>query len=376
MNKNLFSRPILVEINLKNLQYNIRQIKKVLSKKTKILAVVKTNAYGHGLIEVTKACLKERVDFLGVTSVEEGIQLREKNIKLPILILGTLFPFENFKYILRYNLIPTIASISGLESYSYYSKKLNKKGVFHLKIDTGMGRIGISPESIDKFLERYLTHKNLLMEGVFTHFSSADSDDEYTLEQINIFDNAIKKIRKIFPNSNLIVHACNSSGMLKFQQAHYSMVRSGLCIYGLKPFEDSHKFITTKPVLSWKAKIVFLKKVPEGKSISYGRTFITKKPTLVATIPVGYGDGYNRKLSNRGYVFIKNKIAPVIGRVTMDMTMIDVTDIKNVKIGDEVSLIDSEAKIYVEDMAKLVGTINYEIVCNIHPRVPRIYAEE
>ena len=376
MNKNIFSRPTWVEINLKHLRHNIRQIKKILSPDVKILAVVKTNAYGHGIYEVANVCSKEKVDFLGVTSVEEGILLREKNIKLPILILGTLFPFENFKYILRYNLTPTISSLAGLPEYSYYSKKLNKKGIFHLKVDTGMGRIGIKPESIDDFLEDLSTYRNLSIGGIFTHFSSADSDEKYTLEQIETFDNIIKKVKKNKLYQNLIFHTCNSAGMLKFKQAHYSMVRPGLCIYGLKPFENSHKYIDTRPVLSWKTKIVFLKKVPEGKSISYGRTFITKKPTLVATIPVGYGDGYNRKLSNKGYVFVKNKIVPIIGRVTMDMTMIDVTDVPDVKVGDEVSLINSEVNISVEDMAKIVDTINYEIVCNIHPRVPRIYVEK
>ncbi len=376
MDRNIFSRPTWVEINLKNIRYNIKQIKKLLSPETKILAVVKTNAYGHGLIEVTNICCQEKVDFLGVTSVEEGVLLREKKINLPILILGTLYPFENFKYTLKYNIIPTIASISGLEAYSYYSKKLNKIGVFHLKVETGMGRIGISPESIDVFLEKLLSYKNVIMGGVFTHFSSADSDKEYTLEQINIFNKTVKKIKKFISHKTFVVHACNSSGMLKFKQAHYSMVRPGLCLYGLIPFEDSFKYIDTKPVLSWKTKIVFLKKVPKGKSISYGRTFVTKRPTVVATIPVGYGDGYNRKLSNKGYVFIKNKIAPIIGRVTMDMTMTDVTDINDVKVGDEVSLIDSSANISVEDIAKLTETINYEVVCNIHPRVPRIYVEK
>jgi len=376
MDKKFFSRPTWIEINLKHLRHNIRQIKKILSPNVKILAVVKTNAYGHGIFEVAKACTQEKVDYLGVTSVEEGILLREKKIKLPILILGTLFPFENFKYILKYNLTPTISSLAGLSAYSYYSKKLNKRGIFHLKVDTGMGRIGINPESIDNFLENLSTHKNLLMEGIFTHFSSADSDEKYTLEQIEIFDNIIKKVKKSKSCQNLIFHACNSAGMLKFKQAHYSMVRPGLCIYGLKPFENSNEFIDTKPVLSWKARIVFLKKVLEGKSISYGRTFITKKPTLVATIPVGYGDGYNRKLSNKGYVFVKNKIVPIIGRVTMDMTMIDVTDVPDVKVGDEVSLINSEVNISVEDIAKILDTINYEIVCNIHPRVLRVYVEK
>ncbi|MDI6641156.1 MAG: alanine racemase [Elusimicrobiota bacterium] len=399
MSQQNFSRPIWTEINLSNLKHNLEQIRKFLrvaGSRAKIIAVVKTNAYGHGLVEISKKCIEENaVSMLGVTSVEEGIALRNNGITLPVLILGTLFPFENFKEVNEYNLTPTIASIDGLKALekfscrqrSYSKGRFGGKTKFHLKIDTGMGRIGISPGNINQFLRELNNCKNVVLEGVFTHFSSANSDTDYTLYQIREFETVLAKIRLLHyattpyhgsRNDNLVIHACNSAAMLKFPQAHYSCVRPGLCIYGLLPFENANKYIRTLPVLSWKTRIVFIKHLPKGISISYNRTFITKRPTTVATIPVGYGDGYNRKLSNRAKVIVRNNVGatfkvPVIGRVTMDLTMIDVTQVKNVRVGDEVILIGPG--ICVEDLANWSQTINYEIVCNIHPRVPRIYVQ-
>ena len=360
-------RPTWVEVNLCNIEHNLKQIRSKISPKTKLLAVVKTNAYGHGLVEVTKTCVKCGVEYLGVTSIDEGLVLRNKGVKLPILILGSIYPFSNFVEVIEYRLTPAIASLQGQQAFNEYAKKKNKTVPFHLKIDTGMGRIGISPTGISEFIQKLKECRRLKLEGVFTHFASADSNPEYTSSQINLFTSVISEIKNA-GYKNIISHSANSSAMLKYPKSHFDMVRTGLCIYGLLPFPGADESINTKPALQWKTKVIFIKNLPPGRAISYGTTFVTDKKSVIATLPVGYGDGYSRFLSNRGYVFIKGKKAPVVGRVTMDMVMIDVTDIPGVRIGDEVTLLGS-----VEDMAGLIGTINYEVVCNIHPRVKRIY---
>ncbi|MEW6041885.1 MAG: alanine racemase [Elusimicrobiota bacterium] len=367
-----FSRPVWVEVDLKNLRHNIRAVKKFVclqKKSPKILAVVKTDAYGHGLLPVSKVCVEEKLDFLGVTSVEEGIALRKEGIDVPVLLLGTLFPFDSFAEVIAYDLIPTVASVSGVISLNEYAKKYSKKYPFHLKVDTGMGRIGISPSSTRAFLKQLSSLEYVKIEGVFTHFSSADSEPEYTARQFSLFKNVMDEVKK----SGVIYHCANSAAMLKYPVSHLSMVRPGLCLYGLKPFKTSEKFIKTKPVLSWKAQIVFIKKVPKGNFISYDRTFVTKKDSVIATVPVGYGDGFRRSLSNKGVAIIRGIKVPVVGRVTMDMTMFDVTKVKGCSVGDTVELINAEGGLPTEEIASLSGTNNYETVCGIHPRVKRIY---
>jgi len=368
-------RPVWVEIDLSAIVHNVNSIqKKLKSKNTKIIAVVKTNAYGHGILKITETLLNQGINFFGVTSIDEGLLLRQKKINASILILGSLYPFNNFREVIEYNFIPTISSIDGIKQLNEYSKKFNKKTVFHLKIDTGMGRIGISPDSVNSFIESLYEYKNVVLGGIYTHFASADSNKEYTEYQLNNFKKVISNLRR-YGYSNVIIHTANSAALLKYPESYYDMVRPGLCIYGLLPFPKADKFIDIRPALSWRTKVVFLKKVTTGKSISYGNTFITKKDSIIATIPVGYGDGYNRSLSNRAQVLIKGHRCRIVGRVTMDMTMIDVTELKNIRIGDEVILIGKSGNdmISVEEIASIVGTINYEIVCNIHTRVERVY---
>ena len=370
-----FSRPVWVEIDLGALRRNIRNIRKFLHKKgsnPKILAVVKTDAYGHGLLPVSQACVKEKIDFLGVTSVEEGIALRHSGIKSPALILGTLFPFDSFREVIDYGLTPTIASAAGLEALDEYAGKAGKRYPFHLKVDTGMGRIGISPSSVSAFIRRALSLNHVKMEGIFTHFSAADIDPGYTRSQFSAFS-AVMEESKV-GRDKIIYHCSNSSAMLKYGKFHLSMVRPGLCLFGLKPFRGSDKILPTEPALSWKARIVFLKRVPAGRYISYGRAFITKKKTVIATVPVGYGDGYRRSLSNTGQAMIRGVRVPVIGRATMDMTMFDVTKIPGCAVGDTINLVGGGKNgLSVEEMAVHAQTNNYEIVCGIHPRVNRVY---
>lgn len=299
--------------------------------------------------------------------------LRERGIKLPILLFGNVFPYKNIKEIVHYKITPTVSSVSLLREFEKYCMKNNTQVKFHLKIDTGMGRIGILPHSIDKFIEEMKNSRNLCLEGVYTHFSSAFEDRRYTKQQMQLFFDSLKKINSAGIKQR-IIHLANSAAMLLYKEVHCDMVRPGLILYGLKPFSDTEKYIKVSPVLSLKSRIVFLKTLPKGKSISYGNTFITKRKTKVATVPVGYADGILRKMSNVGKVLVGGKFCNILGRVTMDMIMVDVTDINKVSVGDEVVLIGFQGKnfISVEDIAQWCQTINYEITTLLSYRIPRI----
>ncbi len=368
------TRPTIIEINKQSLLNNIQSISKFLHKKTKICAIVKSNSYGHGLLEVSKTIFRlPQIKFLGITGIEEGILLRENNIAKPILLLGSIYPFENIKEIIHYDITPTVASIDVLKELEKYATKFSKKIKFHLKIDTGMGRIGILPWRMEKFIEEYTNTKGVICEGVYTHFSSAKEDKEYTEYQLKIFNEMLKKIHTagIKPQ---FVHVANSAGLILYKNSHFNLVRPGLLLYGLLPIPETKNIINVKPVLSLKSKIVFLKTLPKGCYISYGKTYQTKKLTKVATVPLGYADGLLRKLSNRGKTIVKGEYCDIIGRVTMDMVMIDVTKVKNVNVGDEVVFIGSQADkcITVEQVAEWSETINYEIVTILSTRIPRV----
>jgi alanine racemase len=260
-----------------------------------------------------------------------------------------------------------------LKEAQTYCRKKHKKLNIHLKIDTGMGRIGILPKGVKHFIEEIYNSKNIFLDGVYTHFSCAGEDKNYTLEQFDLFQKSVLEIKKSCISPNFF-HCANSAATLLYKQTHLDMVRPGLILYGLKPIKNSDNYIDTKPVLSLKSRIVFLKTLPKSRGISYGKTFITKRNTVVATIPIGYADGLMRKLSNRGKVLVKGIFCNILGRVTMDMIMVDVTKVKDVKIGDEVVLIGQQEgkKIFVEQVAKWCETINYEITTGLSPRIPRI----
>ncbi len=371
-----YSRPTEIEINKKFIKDNIRSIYNFINKrkKVKICAIIKSNAYGHGLLIFGKILDEiSYVEMLGVTSIEEAIVLREKGITKPILLLGSIYPFENFKYLLTYRITPTVASVLLLKELDKFTLKHNKKINFHLKIDTGMGRIGILAENIDKFIIQYQNCKNVICNGVYTHFSSAADDKEYTFYQLRLFKEVYEKLLQVGITPRY-VHAANSAATLLYPETYFNMVRPGLMIYGLLPFNNADKFVKLKKVLTLKSKIVFLKTLPKGKYISYSKTYCTKRKTKVATIPIGYADGILRKLSNCGKVLINGEFCNIIGRVTMDMIMVDVTNIKNIKIGDEVILIGSQKgkTISVEDISNWAETINYEIVTRLSERIPRI----
>lgn len=380
-----FYRPSWIEISLDNFIYNFFAIKKKLPPEVKILAVVKADAYGHGAIPLSRKFLTAGGEFLGVSSIEEGIILRHAVIQAPILILGSVYPYDTFPQIFEYNLTPTVASLPVLEELNRLAQSYKRHLPVHLKVDTGMGRIGISPSRCIEVVKKIL-NSNLVLEGIYSHLSSADIDREYTLEQIN----TLKKIKEDLKREEInipLFHLANSTAILRYLEAYFDLVRPGLLLYGLLPYKGAEKDISVKPVLSLKTKIVFLKKVPPGRRISYGGTFVTKRDSWIATLPIGYADGYSRFFSNPcppspgdfgrrgGEVLIKGKRAPVIGRVTMDMIMVEVTDIPGVNVGEEVVIIgeQGEERITVEELAEKIGTISYEIVCGLNKRLPRIY---
>ncbi|MBI5573838.1 MAG: alanine racemase [Elusimicrobia bacterium] len=362
-------RPTRAEINLKDIKYNVGIIKKFVGKDVEILAVVKADAYGHGAINVAKTLEKSAVQIFGVATIEEGIELRLAGIKKDILILGSTYPFSNFSEVIKYELTPTIASISGIESFNNSAKIKNKKLPFHLKIDTGMGRLGISPLTAVGLIKKIKSMKNIYIDGIYSHLACAAENGNFTEKQIRDFTKLSRKISARF------IHIAASAAIIKYKSSHFNLVRPGLLIYGLLPFKNSEKILPVKPVLTLKTKIIYLKTVTKNTSISYCRTFITDRVSKIATIPIGYADGFLRYNSNNAKVLVHGKKASVVGRVCMDMTMLDVTGIKNVIVGDEVVIIGSQGneKISAENVAKRCNTLNYEVVTSISKRVPRVY---
>lgn len=364
-------RPTHVQIDTKAFLRNIQAVRSALDPKTKMLAVVKANAYGHMAVPLMR--LAERnFDMLGVSSIEEGIALRDGGVKKPILIMGSIYPLENLKAAFRHNLIPTISSLDGLRELSNIASKLNKVLPYHLKVDTGMSRVGISAMRAPDFIDKSLSLKGVRLDGIYTHFSSAGTDPEYTLNQLNQLKTVIGYAKRL--KLKFTAHAANSDAIFHYPESHLDMVRPGLSLYGIWHNEAGIPKVNLEPVLSWKTKIVFLKKIKEGTPVSYGKTFVTQKPSAIATLPVGYADGLNRNLSNKGFVLIRGKRCPIVGRVTMDMVMADVSGIEGADVGDEAVLIGRQgnSEITAKEMADAAGTITYEIVCSIGYRVPRV----
>lgn len=365
-------RPTWVEIDRQAFVSNIGAVARKLKPGTKIMAVVKANAYGHLAAPLSQLALKHGVSSLGVASIEEGIELRESGITAPILVLGSMYPLENLAFARNYALTPTISSLKGLLELVRVARSVRSPLPFHLKIDTGMGRIGISPETAPALLERIAARKDVVMQGMYTHFSCADCDPRFTRRQLDKFLEVVRAARSA--GLKFTAHAAGSAALLTGKAYHLDMVRPGVALYGLLPFDGAEKLIHLKPVLSWKSRIVFLKRVKKGATISYGATFTAKRPSLIATLPVGYADGLSRRLSGKAEVLVRGRRCPVIGRVTMDMIMVDATGVHGAAIGDEAVLIGAqgEERIRAEEMARHAGTINYEITCNIGYRVPRI----
>lgn len=338
-----------------------------------MMAVVKADGYGHGALEVSRAALKSGADCLGVALPEEGELLREAGIEVPILVVGLIQPEEAYK-VVRSRLAQAVTSIELAEALDCEAAKARAVVNIHVKIETGMGRIGVKPEDAPSFIRKLRTYRNLGLEGVFSHFSSADEKDKAFSElQLQRFEQVLNELGLAgieVPKK----HMANSAAILDLPGSYYDMVRPGLMIYGLYPSRDVSSSIDLRPAMAFKTRVFAVKVVSAGTPISYGRSFITKKRTTVATLPVGYADGYSRMLSNRGEVLIRGKRAPIIGTVCMDMCMVDASGIGGVKPGEEVTLFGEGLP--VEEVAAKTGTISYEVVCAVSKRVPRIYTHD
>ena len=358
------------EIDLKSIENNLRGIKKHISA-PRMLAVVKANAYGHGAIEVSKIAIECGASYLGVAAFDEAIQLRNAGFSTPILILG-LVPPECSKDLVEYGITSTVCDLPMAVELSKNAVKLGKRAKIHLKLETGMGRIGADVENIGILASAISSLPGIYLEGVFSHFADADNaDKKFTAEQLRRFEAALEEIRR-YKVEIPIKHIAESAAIMEIPEAHFDMVRSGIITYGLMPSAQVKRKIDLKTAFKLCSRIAWLKKVSEGTSIGYGRDFIARRNSIIATLPIGYADGYLRAYGRGGFVEIHGQKAPIAGRVCMDQMMIDVTDIPNVQIGDEVILFGSE-NITIDDIANHVGTINYEIPCLISNRIPRIY---
>ncbi|OGP55688.1 MAG: alanine racemase [Deltaproteobacteria bacterium RBG_13_52_11] len=370
----LCSHTTKAEVDLGALAYNYHQLRQLAPPSVKFLAVVKADAYGHGAIPVSKKMEELSADFLGVASLKEGVELRNGGIKKPILVLSGVYQ-EEVEEVLDYQLTPMVYRLEIAEALSVAANKRGKKIPIHIKVDTGMGRIGVFFEEAPAFVNRVRRFENLEIEGIASHLSTADEgNSSFAEEQLKRFSRTIEEMKKLDIDPPFC-HIANSAALVNLPAAHFTLVRPGIMLYGSYPSPSLKDKVSLRQVMSWESRIADLKKVPAGYPISYGRTFVTQRPSLIAAIPVGYADGYNRLLSNRGEVLIKGKRAPVVGRVCMDWTMVDVTAISGAEVGDEVVLMGSQLgqEITPEEMGGWIGTISYEILCAVGKRVQRIY---
>lgn len=381
-------RPTYTMVNLDALLHNISEIQKLLQqdhhscnlscpRSPKIIGLVKADAYGHGLLPITKACRAGGIDFFGVALVEEALALREQGITSSLLILGP-FSAEAIPVIIKEKLTPALSSLDMISLISQQARRKNTSVKVHLKVDTGLSRYGFLPEELMAAISKIMAFPNIEIEGCFTHFAEADKPNSpFTFQQLQAFNKVLESIRSHGLTIPL-VHAANSAAVLTLPQSHFDMVRPGLILYGLYPNSSFSDRIKLKPILSWQTHLARLQSYPAHTSVGYNRTFFTQRDSLIATIPVGYGDGFSRLLSNLGFVLVRGKKAKIVGNISMDLTTLDVTDIPEARVGDEVILIGEQGdqSISAEDLARLTGTIPYEILCQIGKRVPRIYYKD
>jgi alanine racemase len=379
MSLNYTHRPTWAEINLDNLAYNFHSVKKFVGGNLKFMAVVKADGYGHNAVQCALRLEKEEIDWFGVALPEEGLELRNAGVKKPILCLGS-FWFGQEEFLIENNLTPVIYQIEKAASLNEKAANIGVTVPIHVKIDTGMGRIGIRYDEIFEFAEKIKGFKNLDVQGLMTHFAAADdlSENNFTDLQISRFSQAVS----IFENKGFRLiyrDLANSPGAIAHPESLGNMVRLGGVLYGLGGdiLPKTIPLPNLKPVMSIYTRITHLKKVPKGETLGYSRTFLTERDSIIATIPIGYQDGLPRVLSNKGRVIINGKYAPIVGRISMDWTIIDVTNITNVKLEDEVVIVGEQngLNISTEEVAKLSETISYEITCGINRRVVKKYVE-
>jgi alanine racemase len=362
------------EVDLDAIAHNARGLKERAGEGTELMAVVKANAYGHGAVPVARTALENGANRLAVNRVLEGVELRQAGLTAPILILGYSLPSES-ETIVRWDLTPTVTTVEGALALSALSVRQGKVIPIHVKVDTGMGRFGLLPDEVVPFVRRIAELPGLKLEGLFTHFAVADlADKTYTRRQFELYMQVVRQLGEAgfaIP----LKHVANSATNLDLPEMHLDMVRCGIALYGLRPSDEVEPAIPLKPAMALKSRVARVRTLPPGSSISYGCTYTTTRPTPVALVPVGYGDGYHRILSNKGSVLIGGKRAPIVGRVCMDQFVVDVTGHEGVRQDDEVVVFgrQGEEEISAEEVATLAGTINYEVVTSILPRVTRVY---
>ncbi len=361
------------EVDLDALAANVHTFKRHVGRQVEIIAVVKANAYGHGAAEAARAFLSAGTTRLAVHRVDEGVELRRAGITAPILVMGYA-PVKSARAVVSNNLTPTVTTLEFAEKAAALARKPLP---IHIKVDTGMGRYGLLPEEVVDFALRLQALSPLFIEGIFTHFATADSADRsYMLHQLAVFRRVLDELE----SQGLRVplrHACNSAAAMVLPEAHFEAVRPGVALYGLHPSGEWAPPFPLKPVLALKSRVARVRTLPPGSAVGYGKTYITHRPTRVALVPVGYGDGYHRLLSNRGSVLVREKRTPILGLVSMDQIVVDVSSIPGVDLEDEVTLLGRQGSeaIRAEEIARWARTINYEVTTALLPRVTRIYLQ-
>ena len=367
-------RPTHVVVDLGAIAHNVRFIKERLSPATRLLAVVKADAYGHGVMPVVHCAVKNGADAVGVAIVEEGVALREAGVHEMILVMGSV-PRSHWQTCVTYGLSLTVDAPSQLPLIEREAAALGLSARVHVKLDTGMGRIGLrSKEEIDALIDAMRTCPHIVWEGLFTHFAISDEwEDDFTRAQWARFAQWAAYVQEA--GFTPALHAANSGGVLYWEKTHADLVRAGIVLYGYDPSEKPRFAEHLRPALTWKTSVVHVKEIEAGDSVSYGRLFVAQEKRRIATIPVGYADGYARSLGGVGQVLIAGRRADVVGRVCMDQCMVDVTNIPAVAVGDEVVLLGAQGgdAIWADEMGRWLHTISYEVLCDIGPRVPRIY---
>ena len=377
-------RATYAEIDLQAFRHNIQTLNSFLGPQTGIIAVIKADAYGHGAVPCGRVAAKNGADYLGTAIIDEGIELRESGLNIPILILGGIFPHAA-EDLVKHNLETILCTQSLARALSKAAEKQNKTVSVHIKVDTGMNRLGVCPEKLPELLDQIHNLKNIKIQAVSTHFSSADNEDfSITQRQLEKFHTALDILQKegiAIP----LVHSANTSALFKFPESRFSMARPGLILYGalpspsLQPFLDREKNLKPfQPVMQWKSQIIMVKSIPKGQPVSYSGSFITERDSLIATLPIGYADGLYRMLSNKVDVLVRGQRAPQVGNICMDMILVNVTDVPGVRAGDEVVIFGKQGSqmISIEELAIKGKTLPYEILCNISRRVPRVYKNE
>jgi len=386
----VYGKPNWVEIDLDAIAYNCHQVKKWIGEKTELAAVIKGNAYGHGAVMVAKTALENGATRFAAARVDEGVQVRKAGIEAPIFVLGYV-PAEEMETVVRWRITPPIMHWHTAQAVSDISSSQGVITPVHVKVDTGMGRFGLMPDEVVDFVKRLIELPGIRLEGLYTQFAVADEADKtYTYKQWDIYEKVLEDLEEA-GISIPIRHVCNSAATLNFPEMHLEMVRCGTAIYGHYPSPVTNPSVPLRPAMTLKSRVGRIRTLPPGSSISYGRTYTTTRPTTVALVPIGFGDGLSRKLSNKGLVLIRGKRAPIVGRVCMDQCIVDVSAIPDVQQDDEVVLFGRQActepfdtaqdrpsrsngaEITAEEIASLMDSINYVVLKAVTARVPRVY---